>query len=44
MVAPRLVDTRVGYEEWMAWAETNPPVEIVDGQAIVQAGAGAGRG
>lgn len=35
MVAPRLDDTRVGYEEWLAWPETNLPVEIVDGQAIV---------
>lgn len=31
----RLDDTRVGYEQWPAWPETNLPVEVVDGQAIV---------
>jgi Uma2 family endonuclease len=35
MAAPRLDDARVGYEQWLAWPETNRPVEVVDGQAIV---------
>lgn len=35
MAAPRLDDTRVGYEQWLAWPETNLPVEVVDGQAIM---------
>lgn len=35
MAPPRLDDTRVGYDQWLAWPETTLPAEVVDGQAIV---------
>lgn len=35
MAAPRLDGTRVGYQEWLGWPETNLPIEVVDGRAIV---------